>query len=152
LSQRDRVCRMSAIRNLITLPNFELERKAVCYHESRVFRELMPNRKFGVVFSIAVTGMFVYCGVSAQNHPKSTQPSSRSVWDGVYSDEQAKRGGDVYSSDCSSCHGKTLGGIDDAPPLAGKEFMEGWDKGTLGNLFGKISRTMPRNAAGRLSA
>ena len=31
--------------------------------------------------------------------------ASRSVWDGVYTDEQAKRGQTLYGKECSSCHG-----------------------------------------------
>ena len=32
------------------------------------------------------------------------QPS-KSVWDGVYTEEQAKRGAPLYSEHCASCHG-----------------------------------------------
>ena len=34
--------------------------------------------------------------------------SPRTVWDGVYSDAQAKRGRELYSSKCLSCHGADL--------------------------------------------
>jgi len=34
----------------------------------------------------------------------------RTVWDGVYSDAQAKRGRELYNSKCLSCHGPDLSG------------------------------------------
>ena len=30
---------------------------------------------------------------------------SRSVWDGVYTEEQAKRGEQLYRKECGTCHG-----------------------------------------------
>src|ERR1041384_4901719 len=36
--------------------------------------------------------------------------ASRSVWDGVYAEDQAKRGETLYGRECSSCHGQKLAG------------------------------------------
>ena len=83
-------------------------------------------------------------------HAQTPAIQIRSVWDGVYAGAQAKRGGQIYVSDCSSCHGKQLEGVDDAPSLAGREFLDSWDGRTLGALFAKM-RKMPRDAPGRLS-
>ena len=47
---------------------------------------------------------------------------SRSVWDGVYTDEQAKRGAPLYSQYCASCHGAELTGGEMAPALVGSDF------------------------------
>ena len=71
--------------------------------------------------------------------------SPRSVWDSVYTAAQARRGDTLYRQVCSTCHGVTLAGIDDAPPLAGKEFLLGWGGGTVGKLFSRIQRTMPQD-------
>jgi mono/diheme cytochrome c family protein len=87
-----------------------------------------------------------YGVVRAQTPPAPT----RSVWDGVYTDAQAKRGEQIYLSDCSSCHGKHLDGVDDAPALAGKDFLDSWNGRTLGALLAKM-RKMPRDAPGSLS-
>ena len=56
-----------------------------------------------------------------------SQDTTRSVWDGVYTANQAKRGGGFYNADCASCNGKRLTGGEIAPPLAGGEFMENWN-------------------------
>jgi len=79
------------------------------------------------------------------------QPPSTSIWDGVYTEEQAKRGSALYSENCASCHGSELTGGEMAPPLSGGEFMAGWDGLTIGDLFERIRISMPQNSPGSLS-
>jgi len=79
------------------------------------------------------------------------QPPTKSIWDGVYTDEQANRGKALYSENCASCHGSELTGGEMAPPLSGGEFMAGWDGLTVGDLFERIRISMPQNAPGSLS-
>jgi mono/diheme cytochrome c family protein len=71
------------------------------------------------------------------------QETSRSVWDGVYTEHQAKRGQALYNSECASCHGDQLNGGEMAPPLAGGEFMSNWGGLTVGDLFERIRTGMP---------
>jgi mono/diheme cytochrome c family protein len=75
----------------------------------------------------------------------------RSVWDGVYTAEQAKRGQERYNAQCASCHGDTLAGGESAPPLAGGEFLSTWNGLTLGDLFDRTRASMPQNKPGSLT-
>ena len=75
----------------------------------------------------------------------------RSVWDGVYTTEQAKRGQARYNQQCASCHGDTLAGGESAPPLAGGEFLSTWNGLTAGELFDRTRTTMPQSRPGSLS-
>jgi mono/diheme cytochrome c family protein len=77
--------------------------------------------------------------------------SAKTVWDGVYTQEQAKEGQGLYNESCSSCHGDTLMGGESAPALAGGEFLSNWNGLTLGDLFERIRTTMPQNRPGSLS-
>ena len=45
--------------------------------------------------------------------------TTRSVWDGVFTADQAKRGHQVYTNVCASCLGSELTGGESAPALAG---------------------------------
>jgi S-disulfanyl-L-cysteine oxidoreductase SoxD len=81
----------------------------------------------------------------------AAEAESRSVWDGVYTDEQAKRGEAVYRKECASCHGDSLAGGESAPPLTGGAFLANWNGLTLGDLFDRIRKTMPQNSPGKLS-
>src|SRR5215469_14372645 len=80
-----------------------------------------------------------------------SQEATLSVWDGVYSADQAKRGESAYATNCASCHGDQLNGGEMAPPLAGGEFMSNWNGLTLGDLFDRIRSTMPASKPGSLS-
>jgi mono/diheme cytochrome c family protein len=74
-----------------------------------------------------------------------------SVWDGVYTADQAKQGEAVYGKECASCHGAMLEGKGTAPPLAGSEFTDNWNGMTVGDLFEMIQTSMPADDPGRLS-
>src|SRR5262245_18026261 len=65
-------------------------------------------------------------------------PAGRTVWDGIYTDGQARRGASVYNGECSYCHKDDLtGGFFDgdtgqATPLAGprafgSSFADRWN-------------------------
>ncbi len=77
--------------------------------------------------------------------------TTRSVWDGVYTAEQAKRGLALYGKECASCHGSDLTGGESAPPLTGAEFLSNWTGQTLGDLFERTRQSMPQNNPGKLS-
>jgi mono/diheme cytochrome c family protein len=73
------------------------------------------------------------------------------VWDGVYTEEQAKRGEPLYRKECAACHGGMLTGGESAPPLTGGAFVANWSGLTMGDLFDRIRKTMPQSAPGRLT-
>src|SRR5438105_15921778 len=51
----------------------------------------------------------------------------RTIWDGVYTEEQAARGRLNYQQSCGQCHSDNLtGGGDGEPPLVGVSFMSQW--------------------------
>ncbi len=77
--------------------------------------------------------------------------TSKSVWDGVFSAAQAKRGQERYAAQCAVCHGDTLSGGESAPPLAGGEFLSNWNGLTVGDLFDRTRSTMPQSKPGSLS-
>ena len=88
---------------------------------------------------------------SAQQPPAtSSGQSSRSVWAGVYTAQQAKRGEAIYARECASCHGPTVKD-GQAPPLAGEAFLAEWNGHSVGDLFERTCRTMPVIDPGNLS-
>ncbi len=59
----------------------------------------------------------VACGLLVALEALTAQ-APRSLWDGVYTQDQAKRGEAVYVEKCARCHGAQLIGGDMNPPLA----------------------------------
>jgi cytochrome c len=93
---------------------------------------------------IGVT-LITFCLLPAALPQQNEQPSKpHSIWDGIYTAEQAKRGEPLYDRACSACHGDKLAGHEDAPPLAGQDFLDSWNGLTVGKLFDKIRLTMPK--------
>ena len=77
--------------------------------------------------------------------------TSGSVWDGVYTRDQASKGDALYAQHCASCHGISLTGGESAPPLAGGDFLSNWNGLTVGDLFERIRTTMPASRPGGLN-
>ena len=79
---------------------------------------------------------------------QGTSPTPQSVWDGVYTLAQAKRGA-LKSGLCTSCHGDSFAG-GSAPELAGEAFLSRWEGRTVADLFDLIRLTMPDDDPGAL--
>ena len=76
--------------------------------------------------------------------------ATRSVNEGVYTADQAKKGEALYKEQCAACHGDNLEGSGPMPPLAGKDFLANWTGKTVGDLYEKTQTTMPATAPGTL--
>jgi mono/diheme cytochrome c family protein len=79
------------------------------------------------------------------------QAPSRTVWDGVYTTEQATRGATLYTQQCAPCHGPTLAGAE-GPPLTGVDFTSNWNGLTLGDLYERVRTSMPPDDPAKVSA
>ena len=83
-----------------------------------------------------------------------------SVWAGVYTREQAKRGATLYKTECAACHGETLAGNAQTsraeelgrviPPLCGDGFKGNWNGRPLSDLLDRMKASMPRDDPGKL--
>lgn len=100
-----------------------------------------------------IFGALVVAGIGAQFGVATmgAQEGGRTTNDGVYTEEQAKRGGSLYEKNCTSCHGSGMEGIEMAPPLVGSEFDANWNKAQLSDLSERIRVSMPQDKPGSLS-
>jgi mono/diheme cytochrome c family protein len=78
-------------------------------------------------------------------------PSVRTVWDSVYSSDQAARGETAYVKTCARCHQASLAGADESPALAGSMFLGNWNGQTLAALHDRIRTSMPPEDPGTYS-
>lgn len=108
------------------------------------------------LLSLTMVALFIISQAQAAATPQQgSSPSDsapRSVWDGVYTEEQAERGHSIYHEKCENCHGASLAGESEAPPLAGAQFLSNWNGLTAGDLFERIRKSMPLNDPGSLAA
>ena len=73
------------------------------------------------------------------------RPPGKTVWDGIYTVEQAAKGRDVYRRICSECHS-----TGEAPAIVGTSFIRRWFDDGLDIPLTKMRRTMPDDAPGTL--
>ena len=107
-------------------------------------------------FRLALTLLLVVAAsglapVVAQGGEAGTTPPA-SVWDGVFTEEQAERGGALYSQYCVMCHGENLRGVGMAANLTATQFFLQWRDSSLYEYFDTIRTYMPQNAPSSLSA
>jgi Cytochrome c len=70
----------------------------------------------------------------------------RTVWDGVFTEEQATRGEALYGEHCGKCHGATLqGNGEGALPLTGATFKSTWNGVAMGAMFDRVRLSMPQD-------
>jgi len=86
-------------------------------------------------------------GASVLGSSQAGQRPTKSVWDGVYTEVQAKRGKVLYIQACGTCHGSG----DQAPALYGSDFLTSFDGQTVAALFDKVKQTMPQDKPGSLT-
>src|SRR5437660_11841114 len=91
-------------------------------------------------------GLLVGCAVAAR-----AGQASKSVWDGVYTEAQAKKGAQVYVDHCLRCHGDTLQGDGTASALTGPGFTADFEGATLAELVDRTKTTMPDDKPGSMS-
>jgi len=135
---------------------------------------LQGNRRYAtagaaLVAVAAVVGLMSGQGVgaaAARAGQSAASAAKRSVIDGVYTAEQARRGREQYRKRCVLCHldkgqghqavptiaGESLEreGDAEAPPIAGDAFLTQWNGRTVKDLFDKMAGTMPVGGAGTL--
>ena len=70
---------------------------------------------------------------------------------GVYTAAQAQSGRAIYERECAVCHQANLQGSFEAPQLAGESFLRFWADLSPGDLFVRVSGSMPPGEEGSLT-
>jgi mono/diheme cytochrome c family protein len=117
----------------------------------------MSIHQHGTRAAIAVAGIVFAGAMVVALGPDTAAEAAQerySVWDGVYTDEQATRGKEQYEYNCASCHIHDLSGdsIKDTPALAGSDFLDLWSAKTVGELLEYMATNMPTDSRGSLGA
>lgn len=74
--------------------------------------------------------------------------SELTIFDGVYTDEQADRGKDMYASDCAACHGNTARGGPGSPGLVAFTLDSKYADQPLSAYWDFMVHNMPPGNAG----
>ena len=87
---------------------------------------------------------------SAEKAPAEAQAApaggGKTIWDGVFTDEQAGRGSKIYAVSCAPCHKTDLLGDSGTPALAGADFFSRFGGSSVDDLVKTIRASMPQDA------
>jgi S-disulfanyl-L-cysteine oxidoreductase SoxD len=120
-----------------TVPRVELARYAVCQY--------FEGMRSSAIALVLVCG--AVCGSLARAAAAQT---TRTTWNGIYTEAQSKRGQAVYEEQCLSCHSPDLKGADQAPALVGADFNAEWNDLAVSDLFERTRISMPADKPGTL--
>jgi len=70
----------------------------------------------------------------------------KTIWDGVFTEEQAGRGQKIYTVSCAPCHKADLLGDSGTPALAGADFFSRFGGSSVDDLVKTIRASMPQDA------
>lgn len=93
----------------------------------------------------------VSAGTVVTMRAQAPPAAATSIWTGVYTDEQAKRGEALSNKLCTSCHGPDLSGGEAGPTLVGLEFLGNWITLTVADFYDRVHATMPADAPGTMT-
>lgn len=85
----------------------------------------------------------------AQGTTATAEAAPKTIFDGVYTEEQADRGKKVYLQYCADCHGSQGGGSGAAPPLTGST-IDNYDGGSVADIVNFMISAMPPDNPGYL--
>jgi mono/diheme cytochrome c family protein len=106
----------------------------------------MPSNRT-IVFGAAL----IASALGARAMSAAAQSASQTIWSGVFSAAQAKRGEAIAGQRCAACHNADLAGGQDGPPLVGSDVLQAWSGTSAADLFDRIRTTMPADAPQSLS-
>jgi mono/diheme cytochrome c family protein len=105
-----------------------------------------PSRALVLLASVVLLPLYAF--VDARAVPHRAHRTTLTVWDSVFSADQAARGQATYGRTCSRCHQPSLGGADESPALAGGSFMSNWNGHTMYELHDRVMSSMPTDTPG----
>ena len=100
-----------------------------------------------------MTGVALAC-VAAGAGGQTAKPVS--VWSGVYTAAQNKRGEEIHADVCVMCHGRQLNGagqpeMPPSPAIARTALLRKWSGQSVAALFVIVRHTMPTDSPGTLT-
>jgi mono/diheme cytochrome c family protein len=109
------------------------------------------TRKTSSLALVVAAGLSIALAARARKTSAQESEATKTVWEGVYTEEQSKRGRTVYVDKCSNCHADDLSGGETATALVGGTFEGGWNGLTANDLFERIRISMPQDKPGTMS-
>lgn len=103
----------------------------------------------GLAVALVLAGVLAAAAAAPVSAQIGATTSSRTVWEGVYTDAQAQRAVEMFNQSCARCHSLVETG---RSPLIGSGFWAHYSQTTVGDLLTYIRTSMPNGGGGSLPA
>ena len=101
----------------------------------------------------ALVGRVLFCGAiclfvatAGVSIVGQTSEGTKTIWDGVFTKEQAARGEQTYKKSCAPCHKDDHLGDSGTPALVGPEFLNRFNGSSVDDILQTIRGSMPQDA------
>lgn len=112
----------------------------------------MIKKKIALAVAIGLLPMAALAATApATEEAEAPAEGTRTLEDGVFTEEQAERGKPVFDTSCGICHGGNMRGTPGAPGLIGPRFTINWGGETVGAYFTYVKEFMPAGNPGTLT-
>src|SRR5262245_28517693 len=103
--------------------------------------KLLPRSSFALptVLIAAAIAFVVAASDTMLGAAQAPAAKTRTVWDGVFTADQAERGRIAFAQNCAECHNTDLTG-GEGKPLTGERFWNDWRESTVDELLDRISK------------
>src|SRR4051812_20562725 len=98
-----------------------------------------PRNEVSMKIHHAIVLILLFSGMNSAN----AQQTARSTSEGVFTEEQAKRGAVAYNTQCASCHGADLRSADKEVSNLTDDSFKRWIGKTIAEIFEGARDTMP---------
>jgi len=101
--------------------------------------------------AVMVAGVLFVGSAAAQIAGAESTSDHTTVWNGIYTPDQALRGQEAFDLHCMRCHQSDIDARNPDARFRGHMFMERWREYDLESLYDFIRLTMPRRDPGSLT-
>ena len=99
--------------------------------------------------AVMVAGVLFVGSAAAQNGVAESSGDYTTVWNGIFTPDQALRGQEAFDLHCMRCHQSDIDAGNPDARFRGHMFMERWREYDLESLYDFIRLTMPRRDPGK---
>jgi len=144
MPQEDYVLKLKTFLAASTLALLAFSVPAIAQHS------MTPEQKAAAAAAKAAAETPAVVEAAPEVDPSTIDTSERTIWDGVFTAEQAAAGAGLYTTNCAGCHGKTGRGSPGGPGITGANLNKKWEEISLLDFYTFAHTKMPPGKAGTI--
>jgi mono/diheme cytochrome c family protein len=113
-------------------------------------RKALNHMSRTTLVTLAIAAGALPIGAASADQTAPSHKARIGTAHGIYTEQQAAEGAQIYKRVCAMCHGEALYGTGEIPSLKGR-LLYSFRGSSVGALYDYVSRAMPQMAPGSLN-